>query len=227
MPDRLLEYSVFFGENSDKPEESGRAVMIEARGLSPLPPADDAEGGLISNPGFKIHGDDTYTFIPGLHGEPDTVTAQVPLGVPAASAAASANYKRCRLAGITHPNVKGNVLAVFYSGDGSSAGMGECLGLHVTQWGDRVRAGDVADGVVEEDLDVPVSGLITEYWTGVAAGEQARMFTDAAGWGDAWYVLGSYFLIYSEDYFAGLADGSDLSGAKSGSGWIGGWGLPI
>lgn len=151
MADRSVVFSMFEGESSDKSEKSGKAIFTELIGLSSVPPADDRQGGAITIPGSFLIGDDTMTFLPGVHGEPATITTNDPIGTPADPPQLSSNYNACRLVNITDERLAGNVIAVFYSSDGEDALTGTCLGLHQTTWGGRVRGGDKLIPFQEED----------------------------------------------------------------------------
>jgi hypothetical protein len=167
MPRRVVPILPVMGELSDKTPESGVSMIQEIRGLTVVPPRGDANGELVAVPGWHIHGDDTFTALPGIHAEPDSESAT--------TAEVSRYYGRVRLCAATPPGIKGSVIATFYSGRGTDdEATGRCLGLYVERWGSGLRAGEkaapyvppapayVGDFVIAEDGGLTAVDLTTD-----------------------------------------------------------------
>lgn len=140
---RTISIDLILGENSDKPEDSGRSTVIEAKGLTPMVPEGDRMGGLEVMPGWQIYGQDTFTAIPAVHGEPDSFSGNSDAGTAAATAAASQYYRGVRVFGATPAGFNGTVIGAIYCGEGESdTRAGEFLALSHETWGTEVRAGE-------------------------------------------------------------------------------------
>lgn len=133
--ERTVRYTLMLGESSDKPLESGIQTFTEVVNFVPLIPADDAQGGVQTVPGWRIYGENSFTFIPGVSPEDETQG-----GEPAASASVSASYRRIVDRAFVLPEVLGTIFLGVYSSDGEDAETGRVAYVYQEQWGNESPA---------------------------------------------------------------------------------------
>lgn len=139
---RTITYGFLAGEESDKALESGApstGVITQMQGAVPLIPVGDREGGAVANPGWRIHGDAPFTFVPGVDPE-DGIAG----GDPSTTAITSRFYQKIRINACVHPDLQGTVFSEFYSSDGADNETGRGCAIYQELWGSQSQsAGDI------------------------------------------------------------------------------------
>lgn len=139
---RTKTFGIILGEESDKALESGApstGVITQAQGVVPLIPVGDQEGGAVANPGWRIHGDAPYVFVPGVDAENGIAGGQ-----PSATPQTSKFFQKIRIAALVHPDEQGTRFCEFYCSDGSDAETGRGCATYQELWGSQSQsAGDI------------------------------------------------------------------------------------